>query len=564
MKRFFATLLLLGSFAVNADTIEGNLEVVIEDHPNHAVEKWFVTSPKEYWEIEGKLPKDVKPGQFIRLQGKANGRKFKVESVENGDAAAKPSGGGKPSTKPGTIGFSRTSTSVQESTGSVSITVARSSGSAGAQTVDYICQVGSAGLSDFTSVAGTLSWASGETTSKTISVPIIDDTMIESSESFTVRLQNLVGTSTLGTSTHTVTITDNDGASASPCRPTGGQNVVVIPVDLPDYKQSTTEDGLRGQFLGNNYTTFDATPDRNADNFFRVSSNNQLWINPDIQITPRVLLSSNYNTNSTGGSFCDYYGALAEAVRLVDSQVDFKKYNRIVIVMPANGACGWAGVANTSCRTITTDEGSIIGTTAWVRASYFGNTNRGSSVQLLTHELGHNLTLGHSSTEDFGAESIGPVGTAGSINEYGDNYSTMGSWNYGLFTSVHIYNMLKWTNLGIQTIETSGVYTLNAFELDGVSNRALRIRRGTTTEWLFLEYRVNSTIYTVNSLATGGAIIRRDRGGNRTYQLDSTPATTAFTDGVIVPGSIWTDTYTGMQIEVLEKTPTYLSVRIQY
>jgi hypothetical protein len=77
-------------------------------------------------------------------------------------------------------------------------------------TLNYATAAGSAGVgSDFTGVSGTLTFAAGET-SKTISVPVVGDTVGELRETFTVTLSAPSG-ATLGDSSAIGTITDNDG-----------------------------------------------------------------------------------------------------------------------------------------------------------------------------------------------------------------------------------------------------------------------------------------------------------------------------------------------------------------
>jgi hypothetical protein len=39
--------------------------------------------------------------------------------------------------------------------------------------------------------------------------------------------------------------------------------------------------------------------------------------------------------------------------------------------------------------------------------------NRGNGVKLTSHEFGHNLTMNHARTRDFGADALGPLGSAG-------------------------------------------------------------------------------------------------------------------------------------------------------
>ncbi|GDY21177.1 hypothetical protein LBMAG56_25230 [Verrucomicrobiota bacterium] len=112
----------------------------------------------------------------------------------------------------GSLQFAQAANSVGEADGSVTITVTRTGGSSGAVGVSYATANGTAAAgSDYTATSGTLAWAAGDAANKTITVPILNDTTPESSETFTVALSTPTGGATLGTpSTVTVTITDDD------------------------------------------------------------------------------------------------------------------------------------------------------------------------------------------------------------------------------------------------------------------------------------------------------------------------------------------------------------------
>jgi hypothetical protein len=104
---------------------------------------------------------------------------------------------------PGTIQFSAAAYSVGEAGGSATITATRTGGSAGQLSASYATSNGSASAADYGPASGTLTWVDGDTSPKTFSVPIVNDTLVESSE--TVQL-------TLGTSSATLTIVDDDTA----------------------------------------------------------------------------------------------------------------------------------------------------------------------------------------------------------------------------------------------------------------------------------------------------------------------------------------------------------------
>jgi uncharacterized repeat protein (TIGR01451 family)/uncharacterized delta-60 repeat protein len=110
------------------------------------------------------------------------------------------------------IGFSSPVYAVGEGAGSVTLSVLRQNGSNGVFTIDYATTNGTAlAGSDYTSTTGRLTFASGETL-KTLTIPILEDSIIEGDETFSVNLFNLQPPSAgqLMTTSARVTIVDND------------------------------------------------------------------------------------------------------------------------------------------------------------------------------------------------------------------------------------------------------------------------------------------------------------------------------------------------------------------
>ena len=97
-------------------------------------------------------------------------------------------------TVPGSIQFTATTFSGAETAGSLILTVSRTGGSSGAITATYGTSNGSAlaGL-DYAQTVGNVSWANGDTTNKTISIPVFNDGVTEGGESFTVTLSSPSG-----------------------------------------------------------------------------------------------------------------------------------------------------------------------------------------------------------------------------------------------------------------------------------------------------------------------------------------------------------------------------------
>ena len=122
----------------------------------------------------------------------------------------------------GRLGFAELSRSSPENAGSISVRVQRTLGRTGAVSVHYATAGGSAteGV-DYTATSGTLSWAPGDIADKVVSIPVSDDTSAEGSETLTLTLSALTGAALDGSSTLTVTISDND-ASTPPANGGGG------------------------------------------------------------------------------------------------------------------------------------------------------------------------------------------------------------------------------------------------------------------------------------------------------------------------------------------------------
>ncbi|MDH3326371.1 MAG: PKD domain-containing protein, partial [Gammaproteobacteria bacterium] len=112
----------------------------------------------------------------------------------------------------GTLGFSVSTLTLNESDSATTITVNRTSGSAGIVTVNYAASNGTASSgSDFTAVSGTLTFADG-VTSQTFTVSPIDDSIYEESETFTLNLSGATGYASITGGSIAVTINDNDTA----------------------------------------------------------------------------------------------------------------------------------------------------------------------------------------------------------------------------------------------------------------------------------------------------------------------------------------------------------------
>jgi hypothetical protein len=124
-----------------------------------------------------------------------------------------------------TLQFGAASYNVAEAAGSLDVIVNRTGDSSLPISVNYStadaanflqnCNVTNGAATsrcDYVGVLGTLHFAIGET-SKTVSIPIVDDTYLEGAENFSIFLSNPTGGATIGANqTSPIQITDNDGA----------------------------------------------------------------------------------------------------------------------------------------------------------------------------------------------------------------------------------------------------------------------------------------------------------------------------------------------------------------
>jgi hypothetical protein len=125
-----------------------------------------------------------------------------------------------------TLQFSQSTYVVNENAGSVTATVNRFGSLSGPATVNYTTN-DSAGVvpcnlqngvgsqrCDYAATVGTLRFAAGEN-SKTITIPIVNDALVEGNENFGLLLSSPNGATLVSPQVATITITDNDSTPAS-------------------------------------------------------------------------------------------------------------------------------------------------------------------------------------------------------------------------------------------------------------------------------------------------------------------------------------------------------------
>lgn len=250
-------------------------------------------------------------------------------------------------------------------------------------------------------------------------------------------------------------------------------------------------------------------------------------------------------------------------------------YTRYVYVFPSDNACGFAGSA-----TVGGDPSQ-----GWI------NGFDPSDFYTIDHELGHSFGLWHSHALDCGTSAT--VCSNGNSLEYGDLMDTMGAVSSDLW-SAHFNAFQKerlgWLNYGlspsIQTITSSGTYTINPYELNGRGPNALKVLQSTdpTTgakTWYYIEARqptgfdaflttssvFNVYPYNTQNVTTGVLFhLGTDGSGNSSELLDMTPATPLslgyWWDMALVTGQSFTDSNAGVTFTVTSVSSTGATVQI--
>ncbi|MDX1950577.1 MAG: Calx-beta domain-containing protein [Verrucomicrobiota bacterium] len=129
------------------------------------------------------------------------------------------------------LSFEEDSISVDEDDGNASLVINRTGATNTTNTVTYTFKTGSATSADFTGAAGVLTFSPGDT-NKTITIPIINDTLVESNEAFTLTISKPTGGALLsGTNIATITIVETDSgvsfSAASYSAAEDGTNVTL-------------------------------------------------------------------------------------------------------------------------------------------------------------------------------------------------------------------------------------------------------------------------------------------------------------------------------------------------
>jgi len=137
---------------------------------------------------------------------------------------------------PGVMQFATAAISVPKNSGVATLAVTRTGGSIGPVGVNFATADGTAlAGTDYTATSGALSWSDGDTASKPITIPLLNNPVVAPSKTFTVNLSNPLNGALGAQTTATVTLTEpapTPTPAATPS-PTPVPTATLVPTATP-------------------------------------------------------------------------------------------------------------------------------------------------------------------------------------------------------------------------------------------------------------------------------------------------------------------------------------------
>jgi uncharacterized delta-60 repeat protein len=145
-------------------------------------------------------------------------------------------------------------TSVNEGAGTATVTVTMAGVPQSTVTVNLNLALGTASADDIGTAGAILTWAAGDTTSRTINLAIVSDSLDETDEQFSFSLSNATGGASIGTAVARYTIIDDD--PTLPGQPAPVYAGVRLPVRALTVREDQQTATFQVERIGNPNTTF--------------------------------------------------------------------------------------------------------------------------------------------------------------------------------------------------------------------------------------------------------------------------------------------------------------------
>ncbi len=288
--------------------------------------------------------------------------------------------------------------------------------------------------------------------------------------------------------------------------------------------------------------------------FYLENSFQQTWLSGDV---------AGWFTIATTSTVCDMYAVATQAEAAASAAgINVAAYQHRAYAFPQNDTCLFWGRSTVGGNP----------SQAWINGDF--------ELGVTAHEFGHGLGLWHSHAMDCDTAAVGASCTT---YEYGDNMDMMGGSRFAHFNAFQ-KERLGWLNAGasppITTVEASGTYTLEAYELAGSGPNALKILKSvdpTTGErtWYYVQFRqaigfdagLATDSFLLSSNVLNGLLIHFGNYSQGSYLLDMTPASQSsyfdWSDPALPAGQTFTDPAAGVTVTADWVTATQAAVTVQ-
>lgn len=326
---------------------------------------------------------------------------------------------------------------------------------------------------------------------------------------------------------------------------TGEQRICIILFNWQDYPvQNVTPQKVYEMFFN---------PTNSIDHYWREASFGKAWATGNVYGWYTLPINMS----------CSPSQWRAEAIKMADPDVNFLEYNRLFLLMPEAGGCGWGGLGTLGSEVFQTADGPWETTTSWCRSEYYDWGNW-YAIAVSVHEGGHNFGLLHANAANYGNDILGAYdcnACGADLIEYADRFNSMGGWSNGHYNAHH-KQRIGWLEPGnVVNVNAPGLYALDPWAAFSTGTKSLRILRKTANsnkqEHLWLEWRqpigFDSTIDYFNGYNYNGLLMHFNWTGNTapSYLLDHSPADNDFHNAAFLAGQTWTDYYTGLVIRAI-------------
>ncbi|MBP6912221.1 MAG: hypothetical protein KBB88_03430, partial [Candidatus Pacebacteria bacterium] len=287
-------------------------------------------------------------------------------------------------------------------------------------------------------------------------------------------------------------------------------------------------------------------------------------VNVNATIVPETFtLTYPYISNQV----CDLMGWADQADSMAKKAGIVFPSNVIKVYIFGYSPCGCSGAA-----TIALGNGamSTTPTRVWI--------NDVQPKSVWDHEFGHTVGAEHSGSISCGGVALDPTYATCTVNTYGDKYDVMAlANNVSPVNHMNVYHKNEigiFDSTNIQTVTTSGTYTISPLETGSTGTKALKIYKSNTDDYYWVDFRkafgfdANLPIaYTSGAslfIEDHDALNRLNLFGNPSLRIDLTPGDNTLSNAPFTDGQVFNDTVNGISIKQISHTLDSVTIEVNF